>query len=305
MSRHLLALAAVVTLAPASAAAGDSKAWSAAKGVHIDAPIIAGIDVGSAKSSETFKKLYPILLEKKPEVKDVLDKLQTICKFDPFKAINSVVAVVDDSSDNTGAFFLALSGWDAKKLGECGKKIARGEKKTLVVGPVKKGIQELSMKDKGSNDKLYLGWIGKNVLVVATDPTDRSLVERVIGGKGAGDANKLASKLDTSATVWMAVIKQEQIQPGITMKAVYGTVKIAGGNIAADGRVVTGDAKQATSLVTAFNNEMPNVQKGLPPGAQALASSLKVTSAGAEVQATASSPEKDLLGLLGLMLGSF
>jgi hypothetical protein len=49
---------------------------------------------------------------------------------------------------------------------------------------------------------------------------------------------------------------------------------------------------------------MPKIKSGLPPAAQSLATSLKMSSAGAEVQATATSPEKDLLGLLGLLLGS-
>jgi hypothetical protein len=235
-------------------------------------------------------------------VQDVLNKLKATCKFDPFTAVNSAVAVVDDQNDNTGAFYIALTGWDAGKLGTCAKKVAKGEKKDLTVGPVKKGIQELTM--KGEAKKMYLGWIGKDVLVVATDPSDRSLLEKVLAGKGGGTAGGMAAKIDTGATVWMAVIKEQQIQKGITMKGLYGTVKIAKGNVDGDLHVVTGDEAQATSLVTAFNKEMPNIQKGLPPAAQSLAKSLKMSSSGAEVQATATAVEKDLLGLLGLLLGS-
>jgi hypothetical protein len=151
---------------------------------------------------------------------------------------------------------------------------------------------------------MYLGWIGKNVLVVATDPGDRALVEKAITSKGGGATGAMAAKIDTSATVWMAVIKEQQIQSGITMKGLYGTIKVAAGIIAGDLHVVTGDDKQAKTLVDAFNKEMPNVQKSLPPAAQALVTSMKMSSAGAEVNATASSPEKDLLGLLSLVLGN-
>lgn len=302
MSRHLLAVAAVVALLPAAAFAAPSKAWNAAKSVHPEMPIIAGVDVASAKSSETFKKFYPLLIQQKPEVQEVLDKLKTTCKFDPFTAINSAVAVVDDSANNTGAFYIALTGWNAVKLADCAKKVAKADKKQLTVGPIKKGIQELTM--KGEDKKMYLGWIGKDVLVVATDPSDRALVEKVLTSKGGGVTGGMAAKIDTSATVWMAVVKEQAIQPGITMKGLYGTVKVAQGNVAGDLHVVTGDEKQATSLVTAFNKEMPTVQKGLPPAAQALVKSLKMTSAGAEVNATASAPEKDLLGLLALFIGN-
>jgi hypothetical protein len=301
MSRHLLALA-VVALLPATALAGPSKAWNAAKGVHPEMPIIAGVDVASAKSSETFKKFYPMLIQQKPEVQEVLDKLKATCKFDPFTAIQSAVAVVDDAKDNSGAFYIALKGWDAAKLGACAKKVAKGEKKDLTAGPVKKGIQELTV--KGESKKLYLGWIGKDVLVFATDPFDRAIVEKAITSKGGGTTGGMAAKIDTGATIWMAVIKEQQIQPGVTMKGLYGTVKVATGNVVGDLHVVLGDEKQASSLVTQANKELPNVQKNLPPAAQSLVKTLKLTAAGPEVNATASAPEKDLLGLLGMLLGA-
>src|SRR6476660_3233880 len=124
MSRSLLLIAALVA-APSLASAGTSKAWTAAKKNHIDAPIIMGFDVASAKASDSFKELFPKLIAKKPEVKDVLDRLQSSCSFDPFTAISSVVAVVNDETDK-GAFYIALTGgWNTKKLADCGTKIAK------------------------------------------------------------------------------------------------------------------------------------------------------------------------------------
>ncbi len=299
MSRSLLLVAAFV-LTPSLATAGASKAWTAAKKVHPDAPIIAGIDVASAKSSESFKKFFPILLAKKADAKDVLDRLQKECNFDPFVAINSIVAVVDNKdNDNKGAFYVALNGWDAKKLGECGKKVAKSDNKELKVGPVVKGIQEFSM--AGSDDKFYLGWLGKDVLVFATNPDDRKFVESMMKGKGTGQASKLAKKLDTTATIWMSVIQSQNIQPGIDMTALYGTVILAGGNMNADVRVVTGSKEQATQLVDAINRDLPKAQGMLPPAAKALVKSLKMTALGAEVQATTGAPEKDVLDLITML----
>jgi hypothetical protein len=305
MSRSSLALTAALFVAwvPSVAVAAPSKAWTAAKKAHVDAPIIAGLDVASAKSSQSFTQFYPLLLASKSDVKEVLDKLQDQCKFDPFVAVNSVVAVIDNENDNKGAFYIALKGWDATKLGTCAKKLAKSEGKEIVVGPVKKGIQQYEM--KGKDEKLYLGWVGKDVLVVATDPKDKSLVEQAIGGKGKGQANQLASKLDTSSTMWMVVIKSQSVQPGIDMKALYGTVKVANGNVDSNIRVLTGDATQATQLVTTFNKELPNLGKSLPPAAASLVKTLKLTSTGAEVQASASAPEKDLLALVTSMLLKF
>jgi hypothetical protein len=117
-----------------------------------------------------------------------------------------------------------------------------------------------------------------------------------------GEASKLANKLDTSATMWMVVIKSQSIEPGVDMKALYGTVKIASGNLDGDLRVITGDPKQASQLVTKFNTEFPKMQQNLPPAAASLAKSLKVTNSGAELQATASAPEKEVIGLLSMVL---
>jgi hypothetical protein len=301
MSRSLLLVAALLVV-PSLATAGSSKAWTAAKKVHADAPIIAGIDVKSAKDSEMFKKFFPILLEKKKEAKDVLDRLQKECAFDPFVAVNSVVAVIDDKGgDNKGAFYIALNaGWNAKTVGECAQKIAKTEKKELKIGATKKGIQELEM--VGKNDKIYLGWIGKDVLVVATEPTDKTFVEAMMSGKGAGETAKLAEKLDTASTIWMAVIKEQSIQKGIDMKALYGTVKLTKGNMATDARVVTGGKDQATNLVNAFNTELPKMSGSLPPAAQLMVKNMKMKAAGAEVQATTNAPEKDVMDLIQMLM---
>ncbi len=299
MSRSLLLVSAFILISSA-AFAGSSKAWNAAKKVHADAPIIAGIDVASAKSSESFKKFFPLLLQKKPEAKEVLDRLQKDCSFDPFVAVNSVVAVIDDKGGgNKGAFFIALTGWDPKKLGACAQKIATSEKKDIKIGAVTKGIQEIEM--VGKDEKVYLGWIGNNVLVFATEPTDRAFVESMMAGKGAGESSKLARKLDTSATVWMSVIKEQPIQKSIVMKALYGTIKLVKANVAADVRIVTGDKQQATDLVTAFNTQLPQMQPNLPAPAQTLVKSLKLKATGAEVQATAGAPEKDVLELMTML----
>lgn len=304
MSRSLLLVAALLVV-PSIATAGSSKAWNAAKKVHPDAPIIAGIDVKSAKDSEMFKKFFPILLEKKKDAKEVLDRLQKECAFDPFTAVNSVVAVMHDKADgggeSKGAFYIALNaGWNAKTVGECAQKIAKTEKKEIKVGPVKKNLQELEM--VGKTDRMYLGWLGKDVLVISTDPTDKTFAEAMITGKGKGEAGKLAKKLDTAATVWMAVIKEQSIQKGIDMKALYGTVKLAKGNFAADARIVTGDKDQATNLVTAFNTEIPKMAGSLPAAAQLMVKNMKMKAAGAEVQASTNAPEKDVMDLLQMLM---
>jgi hypothetical protein len=295
MSRSLLLVAAVLVV-PSLASAGTSKAWTAAKKNHVDAPIIMGFDVASAKASDSFKQIFPKLIAKKPEVQDVLAKLQTTCSFDPFKAISSVVAVVDDANDPC-AFYIALTGgWNTKKLAECGKKIAKAEGKTLISKTTKKNIQELSL--SGKDDHLYLGTIGKDVVVMTTKPTDSAFLETVMASKGGTDADKLVAKLDTGSTVWMAVIKSKEIQPGVQMKAVFGTIHIANSNVNVDVHAQLSDAATATKLVDDANKQMPAQAAKMPPMIQNIVKTVKLTADGADVHATASATEKDVLALL-------
>lgn len=301
MSRRLLLVAALV-VAPSVAFAGPSRAWTAARKVHQNAPIIAGIDVASAKSSEAFKTFFPVLLKQQPKAQTVLDDLKKHCDFDPFVAINSVVAVIDDSGGgNAGAFYIALNkGWDVTTVGECAQKMAKSIKGEVKMGAIKKGVQEIEF--VGGTDKAYLGWIGKDVLVFSSDPGNKTFVEKMVSGKGGGAAAKLAAKLDTSATVWMAVIKEQSLPENMKMKAMAGTVKIAGGNVAMDLKMGMGDKKQAATFVTMANKELPALTPNLPPAAQTLIKTLKLKSAGADVQATATGTEQDVISLVQMAL---
>lgn len=298
MSRSLLLVGALLAIPSLASAGSSSRAWTAAKKVHLDAPVIMGIDVASAKSSEAFKTLFPKLLAKKPEAKDVLDKLQATCNFDPFTAISSVVAVVDDDNDK-GAFYIALTGgWNATKLTDCGKKVAKGEGKTLTVKQSKKNVIELTLSD--DPDKVYIGTIGKDVIVVSTTPNESTLLESAMTSKGTGETGKLAAKIDTSSTVWMAVTKTKELQPGVQMTAVYGTVHIASGTVNVDARAVLSDPAQATKLVDQANKDLPAETKSMPPFVQNIVKTLKLTANGPEIQATANAPEKDVLTLISL-----
>ena len=299
MSRSLLLIAALAA-APSLASAGPSKAWTAAKKNHVDAPIIMGIDVASAKASDTFKEMFPKLIAKKPEVKQVLDRLQADCNFDPFTAISSVVGVVNDETDK-GAFYIALTGgWNTTKLADCGKKIAKAENKTFSMKPTKKGIQELTI--SGEDGHGYIGAIGKDVIVVTTDPTDSALIETVMASKGNSSAGKLVAKIDTGSTVWMAVTKTKEVQPGVNMTAVFGTVRIANSTVNVEAHAQLSDPAAATKLVDQANKDLPAASAKMPPMAQGILKTLKLSANGNEVIATANAPEKDVLTMLKLVV---
>jgi hypothetical protein len=295
----IVALAALSTLPCPLAEAAPSRAWEAARKVHADVPILVGVDVAAVKSTELFKKLVPPLLEKE-DGKEVVEKLQKTCSIDPFTAVKSIVAAVDDKNDDQGAFYVALAGLDAGKVAACVTKLAAADGKQLTVS-MKGGVQEMAV--KGETSKLYVGWIGKDVVVITTNPTDRALLDKFMKGKGKGDAGKLASKLDTSAAAWMVVLRAESNPMGFDMKGLYGTVKVATGNLAAEVRVVTANAKQATDTAAMVTAALPAIGPKLPPAASPILKTVNVTSAGVDVVATATATEKELMALLTAVLG--
>lgn len=294
----IVALATLSTLVSLAEAA-PSRAWAAAKKAHAEVPILVGVDVAAVSSTELFKKLVPPLLEKE-DGKEVVEKLQKHCSIDPFTAVKSIVAAVDDKNDDQGAFYVALAGLDAGKVAACATKLAAADGKQLTV-TTKGSVQEMTV--KGETSKLYVGWIGKDVLVITTNPTERALLDKFMKGKGKGDANKLAGKLDTGAAAWMVVMRAEANPMGFDMKAVYGAVKVATGTLAAEVRIVTGNPKQATDTAAMATAALPAIGKNLPPAASAILKTLKISSAGADVVATGTATEKDVMALLTALLG--
>jgi len=304
MSRRFLLLAALVVVAPDLAIAAPSKAWTAAKKVHVDAPYIAGIDVASAKQSELFKKFFPVLLKKEPAVGSTLDLLKQQCDFDPFAAINSIAVVMDDRNggDAKGTFYLAMNGWDSAKVAACAQKLAKSINKELTIGTLSKGVQEFQV--TGESDKYFLGWIGKDVIVISkAGMNDRAVLEKSLRSKGGGAAAKLVGKIDTGATLWFAAIKEQAIkEANMTMKSLHGMVKIAKGNVAADVRMTVDDKQHAADAVTQFQKELPGLAKQLPSAAQNIVNNAKLKSVGAEIQVTTTAVETDVVDLLNLVM---
>lgn len=302
MIRSLVTLTALasLTLASAPASAAPSRAWAAARTLDVDAPVLMGVDVKSFLRSASYKALLPRLLAKEPNAQVVMDRLKGACKIDAMASVNSMVAAVDDADESAGGFFIALSGLTSSKLATCVQKIAAADGKKLTVGPIEGGIQQLAM--AGDETKLFVGWIGRDVLVIARDPSNREQLAKLLARKGATDGGRLAEKIDTGATVWMVVRKEQSVMEDVAMKAVYGTVKLAKGTASADLRVITGDAAQASSLSTLVGSQLPSVTSALPAAAARMVKSLRVTASGDEVKVTVSAPEKDLIELVTSML---
>lgn len=289
----------VFASAPASA---ETDSWAAAKGLLPENPyIVLGLNVSTIKSSTLFQQLYPMLLQQSGEAKEGLDQVTKSCGIDAVAVVTDVTVVVEKrDGEEEGLILVGVKGINEAKTLACLKKIAKKEKKVLTAKKMGK-IIELSI--KGEPDHIYMAWLTKNVVAFATEPDDKALLTRMIGGKGAtGDFTAVLAKVDTSAAAWMAMAEKQPVGSGGTMSGAYGSIKLDGGVIAGEANLVMGSAAEAKKMVAEANKELAQGASQMPANIAKLLKSVTVTSADATVVVKTSIPESEVSALVGLMM---
>lgn len=295
-------VASLLSLASLTASA-DTKAWTAAKaGLPADARIVIGLDVGALQKTQLFTTYYPKLLAKNG-TGDTFEKLKTECKIDPLTAVTGfVVATTADQGE--GAAYVSLSGLDPAKVGACFQSPGMAEKGQKVTVKQTGDIMEIN----DGKTTSYVGWIGKDVIVVPLKVEDKTQLQKWMSGKGAlakSDIGKQIAKVNTGAALWGAGIASKELKPGTTIKGGYGTVQTKSGNLDVDVHAVMGSADQATSFAADANKQIGQMKQsgGLPPAVANLAKGVTISSAKEEVVVKANVVEKDLLAVLALAMG--
>ena len=298
----------VISAITATAARADAPgdAWAAARGMLPANPyVVMGVNVATIKSSTIFQQLYPKMIEQSGEAKQGLEMVKTDCGINVTEAIQGLVVAIDESQK--GIILISTKGVDQAKINDCLTKVAAKEKKTITAGkPDGQGIVEYT--SSGETDKLYIAYLPKGVLAMSTEPKDKALLVKWLGGKGVdtkSPAGGALGKVNTGAALWGVVAKEQKLEDGMNMKAGYGSADVTGGNINADVRLVLGSAKEATDAVVKANTQLEEAKKGggIPPALQNVIKTLKITSAGEELQIKASMAEKEALGLIGMAMG--
>lgn len=300
-------LAAVaLSLASLHARAEPSKAWTAAKaGLPADAKIVIGVDLAAIQKTQLFATYYPKLLEK-GDASQVIEKVKGSCKIDPLAAVRGVV-VATSADQEDGAVYLSLSGIDKAKLSSCLQTAVQGmaEKDAKVTLKQDGNITQVS----NGKDTAFLGWIGKDVIVVSLHAQDKPSLLKWMGGKGAlakSEVGKSIAKLNTAAAMWGAGEASKEIQPGVTVKGGYGTVTFAKGNLDADVHAVMSDATQATTMAASTKQQLDAAKQGqLPKTIVTMLSAVSIAAANDEVVLKGSFVEQDLLSVLALAAGGF
>jgi hypothetical protein len=297
-----LLLTGALTVSTARAdAPGD--AWAAAGGVvPASTQILVGLNINTIKTSSLFQQLYPKMLSAAGAAGEV-DELKASCGLDVKDALQGVVIALDENQK--GVVCVSLKGVDQGKALTCMNKAGEKEKKSfLATKPDAQGIVEYT--EKGSKEKVFVAWLPKGVVAISTEQGDKNMLKRWLSGKGPdAKLNAVVGKVNTAAALWGVVGKPQQLEPGMDMKAGYGQADLTGGNINADLRLVLANAKQATEAAGKGQKQLEEARKsgGLPPAIAAVLSTVKINSAGDELQIKASMAEKEALGLIGMAMG--
>jgi hypothetical protein len=298
--------AAALSLVALPARADTAKAWSAAKaGLPADAKVVLAIDFAALQKTEVFAQLWPKLLERFDAAK-VMAEMKADCKLDPMVIVQGAVIAMADGQ-REGAAYVAIAGADRAKLSAClQREMEKHGDKTAKVTVKQDG--NITQVTNGS-DSMFLGWIGKDIVVVPLTNNDKATVVKWTSGKGAlgkTSVGKTLAKVNTSAALWGAGEGNDEFQPGVTVKGGYGSVAFARGNVEANLHATAGSAAQAKTMAESTQKQLDGARNNplLPPSLGLVLQAVTIATVNEEVVLKANVVEKDLVSALSLALGA-
>jgi hypothetical protein len=297
--------AATLSLVSLPARADTARAWTAARaGLPADARLVVGLDLAGFQKTQLFTQVWPALLDKADAAK-VVEEMKTQCKIDPLVVVQGfVVATTADQQD--GAAYIALSGVDKARLSSCLQRGFQSHADKGVKVTIKQDGNVTQVTD--GKDSIFLGWVGKDVVVVPLHTQDRATLVKWMGGKGAlakTAVGKALTKVNTSAVMWGAGDGAREFEPGIVITGGYGALTFAKGNVDANVRARLENPAQASAMATSVQNQLDEVRQTplLPSTIAAMLKAITIAAADDEVTFKANVVEKDLAAALTMALG--
>jgi hypothetical protein len=302
----LAGLSLALSLGALDARADTARAWSAAKaGLPADAKVVFALDFAALQKTQVFAQLWPKLLERFDAAK-VLDEMKADCKLDPMAIVQGAVIAMADGQ-REGAAYVAITGADRGKLAACLQREMEkhGDKDAKVVVKQDGNITQVT----NGSDSMFLGWVGKDIVVVPITSNDKATVVKWMSGKGAlakTGVGRTLAKVNTSAAVWGAGEGNDEFQPGVIVKGGYGSVSFAKGNVDANLHATAANATQAKTMADSTQKQLDGVRKNplVPPSIGLMLQGVTIATAAEEVVIKASVIEKDLVTALSLALGA-
>ncbi len=293
-------LAILLALA-ASAHAGASRAWTAAKSViPSNVELVAGANLANLRSSQLFPKVWPALLSKLGVSQAKLDGIKSTCGID-LVGVTESVAIAMQTSDK-GTIIVALKGSTRRDLEACGVKLAVADHKTFA----STAVGALSKYSGLGDQDIYVRWLSADTFAMATQPDDK---DQSLAATKGGFADKtlkapLAS-INTGAGLWGVAKRTTDVPLGSLnpkLALLFGTFNVTKGNDDCEVHGVFDDAQAATDLATQANQNLAEQQKNAMGSMVSILKSIAIKSTGTQVVVTGSPSESDLAPMLGMLL---
>jgi hypothetical protein len=261
-----------------------------------DQEVIATIDAKTARSTDLFKKYFPLLLKEEGKAANDLAELKKLCGIDLVAVVDDVTVGVDEQK--RGAAFVALKGLSQANVLDCASKLAKAGGAKLTFKKV--GFITQISSDKNL-EKNHFAWLPGDVLVISTKPEDRAELQRLLDGHGSfatSSIGQLFAKVPAEAAIglaWTKSIREKgiEIQRG-SLSLGYAS-KAYNLKLAAD--VPTADEAEKTATLVKMAPAALGALGGAPPVLEKLARSITAKANGKQVEIGLSAPEADVLAI--------
>jgi len=195
-----------------------------------DSNLVAGVNLGSVRSSKLFSSLWPTIEGK---VAGELGKFKDACGIDPMTALQSIS--FGGNVQNEG-WLIAVKGAVGKdKVTSCVEAMAKKEGKEI---KIEQAGNFVGFKEIDEDKTQWIGWLDDSTIVTGPGAADNKawLAERMSGKESAidnADLKPLLGKVDQNGAFWLAMIppadKPMALPGGASPKGVYVSVGLSAG----------------------------------------------------------------------------
>lgn len=289
------ALALVAVGLVSTAAHADSKAWTAGKAViNANANVVGGFSAGSVRNSDLYKQWMPMLLSQAGEASKVIDTFQKVCKIDVLASIDSVAFGIDENK--AGSVVLAFRGVDHKGVDACIKKLGDADKKPVTITTEGKLTRYAGMGDKD----VFMQWLANDVVAVSTEAEDKEKTQKQLTS-GVTNVPKLKTALagvNKGSSLWFVIDKAAMQGDTSDLQQIYGNADVANKKITITSHLVTASPDAATKLAASGTKKLADAQASASQAVQAAIGAISIKTSGADVVASATLKEDDVVPLV-------
>lgn len=232
------------------AAATDQ--WAAvSKLLPANVKFVFGISATKIKGLQVYQDFWKSMSNDQ-NVQMLTGMVQGACGLDPIAALENITIALDDNEKV--AIFVQMAGIDEAKLTDCATKLIAQMGNVKVTAKKAGNLVEYTI--EGEKKKMYIAWPTKNVFMFTSEPDDKALAQKFLGGKGklAKDANFKAGlgTVKTGGLFWVVGTKLDDLgDSGEQYNGKYVAATIdtnSATELSVNGRIALASADEAKKL---------------------------------------------------------